>query len=303
MKRGFAFLLVLCMFLSAAAFAEEEPAEEVYTPRRVPLTEIEWEPVKVEQENGNVEYEATFKGGSLDQLEVETETEDGVEYEVLYDAAGNILRAEYETGDTEIVYDGSVWRDENGAETEGLDLSAMQQHFTGYKLEPTICWHNTMSLVGLPLRELVPGLTDKWYHVVPVDLSKDGVFVYPTAVSSMYLLGSCEVTVQNGKVTVDYVLPEGYVYPGDQCMSWFTSLEEITPEFLDTLESSFRFGQPVDIQAELNGQNIALLFICNDITYQLPLDYKNSFPASIHPLSPEMQAYRQELLDLIDRMK
>lgn len=304
MKKGFALLLTVCIFFSAAAFAEEaDPAQEAYIPRRVPLTAIEWEPVKVEQENGNVEYEAVYKNGSLDKLEVETETEDGVEYEIRYDAAGNILRAEYETGDSEIVYNGSVWRDKDGAEAEGPDLSVMQHYFTDYKLERIICWHNTMSLVGLPLRELVPGLTDKWYHVVPVDLSKEGVFLYPTAVSSMYLMGSCEVTVHEGKVTVDYVLPEGYVYPGDQCMSWFTSLEEITAEFLDAPESSFRFGQPVDIRTELNGQEIALLFICNDITYQLPVDYKNSFPASVHPLSPEMLAYRQELLDLIEQMQ
>ncbi len=34
---------------------------------------------------------------------------------------------------------------------------------------------------------------------------------------------------------------------------------------------SYEFGQPVSIEDDLKGQDIALLFICNRITYRVPI--------------------------------
>ena len=276
--------------------------EEEYVPIRVRNPDINWGPVKVEQEKGDVEYEASFRGGSLQTLEVELE-EDGEEYEVVYDAKGRIIRAEYESDAGEFTYDGRVWRNSKGKKVEGPDLSFLKEYFEDYRLDRESYPRNTMSLVGLPLRELYPKLTDKWYHVVPIDLTKEGVFRYKTAVSNIYYAGYCDVTVRDGTVTVDYAIPYGTFYVEKQCMAWFTSIEEITPAFLNNPESSFRYGKPVDIEKELKGQKIALLFMCNRVSYQVPFDSVYTFPARFFSRNEEYQAFRSGLMNLLHQMQ
>ena len=56
-------------------------------------------------------------------------------------------------------------------------------------MEPEYYPNNTMSMIGLPLRELKPGLTTRWYHVLPVDLTEEGSFRYQMAVSNLYCMG------------------------------------------------------------------------------------------------------------------
>ncbi len=143
---------------------------------------------KLEQEDGNAEYEALYDRGTLNRLEVELEDGSGEEYEVLYDAAGEIIYAEYENAGSQISYDGSVWRDEGGNVTDGPDLSFVKPYFTNYEPEPALYPHKTMGLAGLPLRELNPGL-NTWLHVVPVDLTEEGVRRYPMIAGNMFYLG------------------------------------------------------------------------------------------------------------------
>ena len=306
MKKGFVLILVLAIITmltaGCSAFAEEASAsgpEEEYVPKRIRLSESNRGPVKVEQKNGEVEYEALFSDGLLNKLEVELEDVDGAEYEVRFSAGGKIEYAEYETDDGEIYFDGSEWHNGNGEKVEGPDLSFIKKYFDGYRLKHPAYPHNTMGLVGLPLRELYPQLTRKWYHILPVDLTKEGVFRYPTVVSNMYYMGYCELTVQDGKVTVDYAVPLGNFTPEKQCMAWFTDIQEITPAFLDNPQSDYRYGKPVDIQTELKGQDTALLFMCNTVSYQIPLTDNFTFPAKFYSTSPSVQAVQRELRELL----
>ena len=117
-----------------------------------------------------------------------------------------------------------------------------------------------MSLLGLSLRDMYPDLTNKWYQVVPVDLTHDGVFRLSTVASNEYYLGSCIVIIQDGTVTTDYTIPSGCVDPKSSCLMWFTDIGDITAEFLENPVSSYEFGQPVSIEDDLKGQDIALLF-------------------------------------------
>lgn len=302
MKKLLALLMVLCMALPAAALAEETAGQDNYVPQRIPNTDINWSPVKREQEDGPVEYEVVYAGGEMKELGVELE-ENGEEYEVLYDGNGKILRAEYETDAGEIVYDGTTWRDKAGKEVEGPDLAFMEKYFKQFKLNKGHYPNNTMCVAGLSLREMYPGLTDRWYHILPVDLTKEGVFRYRNVVSNMYFMGYTEVTVKDGKVTVDYAIPYGNVTPEQNCLAWFTSVDEITHEFLENPTSSFRFGVPVDIQQDLKGQNIAILFICNRISYQIPLNSRNLFPAMYSPNQDEMKSLIGNLRGLLQQMK
>ncbi|MBR6164827.1 MAG: hypothetical protein IKQ45_02730 [Clostridia bacterium] len=162
-------------------------------------------------------------------------------------------------------------------------------------------WYsNTVCVLGLPLRELDPELTDRWYQIVPVDVSADAVYTYPMVAGSIYYLGECRVTVRNGQVTTDYLLPEGRVFPKEHCLMWFTSLNEITAEFLDNPVSSFRFGEPVSVAEKLNGQRSALLFICNRASYRMPVLYsEESVLRRFYSTNAEVTALRAEMTELL----
>ena len=255
-----------------------------YQPRRENVIGPVWSRVTFESASDDdddkekLEYEATFEGGKLVRLEIEIEYEDGTEYEVVYDGNRKIISAEYETEDGEITFDGTAWHDKDGNTTEGPDLSFMGKYYDSYRIEGTWYGNNTMSLIGLSLRDMYPALTDRWYQVVPVDLTKEGVFRYATAASNIYYIGSCIVTIKDGTVTTDYTLPYGEVYPQSDCLMWFTDISEITTNFLNNPIGTFEFGKPYSIRDDLKGKEIALLFICNHITYRVPLTGNAAMP-------------------------
>jgi len=320
MKRIIAALLTLCLLGIAAAAAADTPINNDVMTYKGPLSSYvpareydfgsNWKTYFVEQEDqagapGQTipDYEATYAGGSLAALEIEIELPDGTEYEVAYDKNKKITRAEYEEGDTEIYFDGTAWHDAAGNPVTGPDLTFMGAYFDAYVLDGVWFPNNTMSLVGLPLRDLVPGLTTRWYHVVPVDLTKEGTFRYGTAISNMYWFGSCTVTIKDGTVTTDYAVSGEYAYPKADCLMWFTDLSEITTEFLEAPIGKYQFGQPVSIQNDLKGKKIALLFICNRITYRQPATSWGGFLIEYYPNIKEVRDMRDEYMALLNQMQ
>ena len=298
-------VMMLAACCPAAAEEAEAPASDTddYVPQRYESKDLDGGTYKLEFGSSEREYEVIVSNGALQQVEIELEGSDDTEYEVLYDAGGKVLRAEYENKDGQLYYDGSVWKDKSGNEVEGPDISFVKKYFDEYKRNRGAYPHNTMSLAGIPLRDYYPGLTNKWYHVVPVDLTQEGVFRYQTLVSNMYYLGYCEVTIKDGTVTTDYFLPYGSVEPEQQCVAWFTSMDEITSGFLEDPKSSFRFGKPVSIQDDLKGQDIALLFICNRISYKVPYKLVHGVPRRYYRNSAEAKAYRSEMEKLMFKLR
>ncbi len=303
-KRFFAHMilaLTLALAVCLTAACEEAGGADAggeYVPQRYWMQGAN---DKLEQEDGNAEYEALYDRGTLNRLEVELEDGSGEEYEVLYDTAGEIIYAEYENAGSQISYDGSVWRDESGNVTNGPDLSFAKPYFTNYKPEPALYPHNTMGLAGLPLRELNPGL-NTWLHVVPVDLTEEGVRRYPMLAGNMFYLGWCDVTVQDGKVTVDYLIPQGNITPEEQCVAWFTDVSGITQDFVDRPQSEYRFGEPADIATALQGQDTALLFIRNRVSFEIPLGRTIAIPVRFYVSNELYQEMKQEMLELYQRM-
>lgn len=281
-----------------------------YKPAREDDFGLSWGKVVIEQEGSDddkkepePDYEATYEDGRLKELEIEIELKDGTEYEVVFDRNRKILRAEYETDDGEIYYDGSAWHDEDGNEVEGPDLSFMNKYFKAYKLEGYWYGNNTVSLVGLSLREMDPQLTNKWYQVVPIDLTQEGVYRYPLAAGNMYYMGTCIVTVQDGTVTTDYTLPHGHVAPESDCLMWFTDIKDITTDFLEAPVGDYQFGEPVSIADDLKGQEIALLFICNHVTFRIPLTSGGVMPSKYYRGNQKVRSLLREFEDLYARMQ
>lgn len=128
---------------------------------------------------------------------------------------------------------------------------------------------NTMGVAGISLRD--KGITDKWYNVVPVDLTTNGIYEIPMVASNMFQIGIASVAVQDGQATVTYetsFASPGRIVTGDECVAWFGSIDEITDEFCDAPTSEIAFGEAVDVSAF---GDVGYLFICNGVTYSQPV--------------------------------
>ncbi len=167
--------------------------------------------------------------------------------------------------------------------------------------------HNTQGLVGLPLRDLYPDLTDKWYNVVPVDLTVQGRQAYPLVASNLFHMGMAYVDILGDSVTVTYKTPgnkwTAYLTVEDEALAWFTAPGDITAEFLENPAGEVAFGEPVSISESLNGQDVALLFICNHVTYRQPCLGDTGYLTRYWPNLPEWKEYREELMGLLERME
>ena len=138
---------------------------------------------------------------------------------------------------------------------------------------------NTLGVVGLELRKAVPGLTDKWYNVLPVDISQDGTQTFDLVAANMYFFGTCTVTVSGDEVTVEYSMPDRAYYNltvSSECMKWFNTMDEITGDFLENPESDMHFGEAVSKKESLHDADTALLFIRNVISYTNPINHEAS---------------------------
>ena len=103
-------------------------------------------------------------------------------------------------------------------------------------------------------------------------------------------------------MTVTYELPEGNVKLEGECLAWFNSLDEITEAFLADPVGRYAFGEPVSISESLRGQNVALLFICNHVTYHQPLTGDGDMLIRYYATNPEWVAWRGELTSVMDSM-
>lgn len=191
---------------------------------------------------------------------------------------------------------------------EGVDLSIYEPAEIIFPViepeKPKYTWYpnNTVGLVGLSLRDSYPDLTDKWYNVVPVDLTQNGVQTFRLVASNLFYIGQAAVIVDGDNVTVQYALADGHGYVKDECVRWFTSVDAITTDFLNAPESDLAFGQTISRSKDLNGQDVALLFICNHVTYRQPYTNSGVNLTRYWPNLDEWKAYREDLNALMERL-
>ena len=188
---------------------------------------------------------------------------------------------------------GSVWLDM----TAGTGVTAAAE---GNPMED-MTWYNnnTVGVLGLSLRDDL-GLTDKWYNVVPVDLTVEGTQKIPLIASNVFYFGSAEVTVADGSVTVTCAMPDGYVYPQAECLQWFTSLDDITADFLSNPVGEYAFDEPVSISEDLKVTQVALLFICNHVNYRQPITDKGAMLTRYYDTQERWQNWRASLNGLME---
>ena len=133
--------------------------------------------------------------------------------------------------------------------------------------------NNTVCTFGLHLRDIAPELTDKWYTVTPIDLSKNGTQSFELVGGNMWIIGQVNVTVDGDSVLVDQdIILEGIGRTKIQSeyLNIFNDLNSIKPEVLegDGLDGmGYRFGEPISIEKDLGGDTNVLLYVRNVATF------------------------------------
>ena len=168
--------------------------------------------------------------------------------------------------------------------------------------ESTDVWYNsnTVGLAGLSLKDL--GIADDWHNIVPVDLTQTGYQVYTLDGADAHVIGHAFVAVNNGAVSVTFQYaggPTAMIIEHSECIKWFTSLDEITPEALASTEGGLTSGEAVNVETDLGGASVAYLSINNKVSFRSPIDADgNNLPRYFRNL-PTWVAYREELKGLI----
>ena len=188
----------------------------------------------------------------------------------------------------------------NGGGTEQYLIPKVADYTGGERISYT---NNTVCLAGLSIKDTWPGLTDKWYNVVPVDLTAQGRQTYTLVASGMYYIGECYVDIAGDEVVVTYATYRGNLDRLSECMRFFTDLDDLTTEYLEDPTSSFAFGEKLSIRRDLKGAQVALLFVCNRVSYTIPFDNQNHTLVRYYSNKPDWKAFRADLTELLERFE
>lgn len=233
---------------------------------------------------------------------------------VWFTEAGDVVCAEYDEGDGGIAADwepGYGWYVDtiNGREKLSLDVPSpwdAKRILPGKEVETAEVTHypnNTICVAGLTLQEASPTLPDKWYNVLPIDLTQDGRQVYQLMISNMFLVGEVYVDVWGDEVTVSASLLEsGAVRPLSWYGRWFTSLSEVTGTSIESTEGGFVFGEPLSISEDLGGADAALLFIRGKASYYQPFRDGTALTRYWRN-KDEWKEFREDLQELMPRVE
>jgi len=137
-----------------------------------------------------------------------------------------------------------------------------------YEPKEKIYFNNTVCSFGPQFREISSNLTRDWYMFTPVDLSEDGTQTYELIGGGMYVIGTVEVTVKNGTVTVDYEYFDKGIEEGREYFTFFADYESIKRQDLDNFQKRYSYGKTYSIEEKLGGDTDVILFVCNTATFE-----------------------------------
>ena len=273
-------------------------------------------PAKYDREGNLIQY--TVNPNAVDKKGNETTS-------ITFSAQGRVREALVEGADGKTyVYRNGVWKspkvDQNGnalTDKNGDWILTSSKAPAGYSIkdlnqyklkvvQPKKDWfkNNTVCVRGLYLRDLYPGLTDKWYNVAPIDLTKQGRQTFDLVASNLYFVGYAYVDIQGDSVTVSYDYFESdLAEPLSESVALLTSVDQLTPAFLNSPASNIPVGRPVSINGNLGGIQTALLFICNRFTYSQPYTTKGFMLTRAWPNHPRYADELAEMKTLLRDMK
>ena len=227
---------------------------------------------------------------------------------VWFDLAGNVCWATYCDGFYAVTWEpGKGWFIEApaGDIAVRLDLDPTRVSPLVIVAEPSptpeVIWYpdNTIALAGLSLKEADARLPDKWYNVVPIDLTRQGRQTYFLTISNARFIGECYVDVWGDEVTVTCeVLQRSGIDLKSEYGRWFTSLSQVTASSIESSANGFTFGVPLSISRDLGGADVALLFIRSKATYRQPFRDGTELTRYWRN-TPQWKQFRQDLTTLM----
>lgn len=173
--------------------------------------------------------------------------------------------------------------------------------------KPKGVWYpdNNACAFGIPLRDLRPDLTDKWYTVTPIDVSKDGMQTFELYGGNMWIIGQVNVLVEGDNVTVTYDIIQdgrGRTKVNKEYFNIFSDLGSITKEALDGNAAEgqgYQYGKAVSIEKDLGGDTNVLLYVRNKVTFNTRV-YGNQFLVRMWPNRPHRKEMRTNMLNMMD---
>ncbi len=237
-------------------------------------------------------------------------TEDGMR--VWFDIYGSVLSATYEADGYEYCWtpaDGWYVESSVGRISKQLSLNprsarplkAQDRPDVTPTPKPDVTWfpNNTIGLAGLSLREANQSLPDKWYNVIPVDLTHNGRHTYYLIASNARFIGECYVDIWYDDVTVTCeIMDRSGIELLSEYGRWFTALNQINTNSIEASTDGFIFGQPVSRERDLRGADVALLFIRSKCTYRQPFA-DGSTLTTYWRNKPDWITFRKDLLTLM----
>lgn len=227
---------------------------------------------------------------------------------VWFDLAGNVCWATYEDGSYACTWEpGEGWFIEAPAGNVRVELNLNPAKVRPLLIvaepspTPEVVWYpnNTIALAGLSLQEADASLPDKWYNVIPVDLTHDGRQTYFLTISNARFIGECYVDVWGDEVTVSCeVMKRSGIELKSEYGRWFTSLSQMTADSIESTENGFAFGETLSISRDLDGADVALLFIRSKATYRQPFRDGTELTRYWRN-TPSWKQFRKDLLTLM----
>lgn len=161
-----------------------------------------------------------------------------------------------------------------------------------------IKWYpkNTACVAGLEFREVKPSLTNKWWNFAAVDLSRVGEQVFEYVASNKYVVGSVIVKRDGDIVTVEWKLNKQGTTDANfktdaEFLTFFHDIDSVESVNPSEIHTSYKFGQPISISNDLNGDTNVLLYVLNTVSYCSNLSYEYQKPI-FHPAYDRNVSFR-----------
>ena len=147
---------------------------------------------------------------------------------------------------------------------------------------------------GLYFEEVRPKLTDEWYMFTPLDLSLDGVQVYPLVADNRHIIGEVRLSVSQGLLTVEYELADD-VKVGREFFTLFPYLDAVQTVNVKLLNGqALPFEEPIDLTQRFGEDRKLILYLNNTADYDSREDGISEFSADA------FRAWMQNMLPLMD---
>lgn len=145
-----------------------------------------------------------------------------------------------------------------------------------------------------------PQLEGTWQTCAVVDLSKDGVQTFDLIGAGAWKIGTVTVTVQGDEVVVDYIMTEDRntrdtwddITVDSEYLNIFADMAAVDMK----AESTFAFGEPISISADLGGDTVVTLYVRNQVDYPAHSPYVTRF----WPNHPDNAAVRKAMEALLE---